>query len=179
MAVLLHAGALAVMVIGTCCVAASGRRLRVREALLALIMLAAMTDVVLAASVLAPVWWAGVLLLAALLSVVAAPGSRARPADRRARAMDALGAVLMAGLFAIMSGDTGAAAADGHHGHGGSSSALLWGFVAASALFAAASAHMGVAMRMPHVSVAARAMRRAAPISMGVSVLLMAAVVVV
>lgn len=178
MAELLHAGAWAATAVSTCCAAASGRRLRVREMVLALAMLVAMSDVVLGWNLLAPLEWAGVLLALALVSVAVAPGTRSgSSADRSASAMDALGAVLMAGLFVLMSGDP--AAATGAHGsHGLSASPLIGLALAAGGLFAAASVHMAVSMRMPRPAPPARVrvLRRAAPLAMGASVVLMAAV---
>lgn len=175
MAELLHAGAWIATAVSTCCVAASGRRLRVRESILALTMLLAMSDVVLGWGLLPSVGWAGVLLVAALACAIAVPGTRSGPsADRSARAMDALGAVLMAGLLTLMSGDVHASA-PGHGAHAASASVLIWAALAASGLFTAASVHMAVRMRMPS-RVAARVLllRRAAPLAMGASVVLMA-----
>lgn len=176
MAELLHAGAWAATAVSTCCVAASGRRAGVRDFALALTMLVAMSDVVLGWGLLLPVGWAGVLLAVALASVIAR--RRATPtADRSGPAMDALGAILMAALLAMMSGDPGASTGV-HASHGLSSSSLTWAVLAGSGLFAAASVHMAVRMRMPGpaVPVRSRVLRRAAPLAMGVSVVLMAAV---
>lgn len=178
MADLLHAGAWAAAAVSTCCVAASGRRLRVQESVLALAMLLAMSDVVLGWGLLVPVGWAAVLLVVAVMSVIVAPGARsASPAHRTARAMDALGAVLMAGLFVLMSGDPHVSAG-GHGSHGLSGSALTWMALVGSGLFAAASVHMAVMMRMPNPEMPARVqvLHRVAPLAMGASVVLMAAV---
>lgn len=177
---LLHAGALAASVVGTCCVAASGPRTRVWEFVLAVVMLAAMTDVVLGLGLLAPVWWAAVILLTSMLSIIGPHGRRtAPPSVRRAHAMDALGGILMAALLVLMSG--GAVSAGEHAGHGVSSTTIAGAVVAASVLFAGASVHMAVTMRMPRPAapVRLRVLRRTVPLSMGVSVLLMAALVVV
>jgi hypothetical protein len=181
MAELLHAGAWAATAVSTCCVAASGRRLRARELVLALAMLLAMSDVVLGWNLLAPLGWAGVLLVLALVSVAVAPGTRSgSSADRSASAMDALGAVLMAGLLVLMSGDPGASAGShGAHGpHGLWTSPITGLALAAGGLFAVASVHMAVSMRMPQPAPPARVrvLRRAAPLAMGASVVLMAAV---
>lgn len=172
---LLHTGAWIATAVSTCCVAGSGRRLRVRESILALTMLMAMSDVVLGWGLLPSVGWAGVLLLAALACVIAVPGTRsADSADRSAPAMDALGAVLMAGLLLLMSGDVHASA-PGHGAHAASGTALIWAALAVSGLFTAASVHMAVRMRMPsRVATRARVLRRAAPLAMGASVVLMA-----
>lgn len=178
MAELLHAGAWAATAVSTCCVAASGRRLRVRESVLALAMLLAMSDVVLGWGLILPVGWAATLLAVALASVIASPGARSKSSpDRSTRAMDALGAVLMAGLLVLMSGDAHASAG-GHGSHGASGVALTWAALAASGLFATASVHMAVTMRMPQPAVPARVrvLRRTAPLAMGASVVLMAAV---
>jgi hypothetical protein len=179
MAELLHAGAWAATAVSTCCLAASGRRLRVRESVLAMVMLLAMSDVVFGGGVLAPVGWAALLLVVALVSVTAAPGRRAgAQEDRSGRAMDALGAILMAGLLVLMAGDA-SAAGGGHGSHGTSAgSGLVWTAVVASGLFAAASVHMAVRMRMPHPATPVRVqlLRRAAPLAMAASVVLMAAV---
>ncbi|MCC2032496.1 hypothetical protein [Microbacterium allomyrinae] len=179
MAELLHTGALAATALSTCCAAAAGPRARVRELALALIMLAAMADVVGGWGLLAPVWWAALLVVVAMGSAVSRARRAVSSADRSARAMDALGAILMAALLLLMSGGTVSTGA--HAGHGVSSSALVWTVVAASVLFAAASVHMGVKTRMPQPPSPARArvLRRIAPLAMGASVLLMAAVVVV
>lgn len=175
MAELLHAGAWVATAVSTCCFAASGRRLRVRESVLALTMLLAMSDVVLGWGLFPSVGWAGVLLVVALACVVVVPGARSgSSADRAVPAMDALGAVLMAGLLMLMSGDV-YASATGHGGHGMSGSALIWAALAASGLFAAASVHMAVRMPMPSSAPAhARVLRRVAPVAMGSSVVLMA-----
>jgi hypothetical protein len=175
MAELLHAGAWIATAVGTCCVAGSGRRLRVRESVLALTMLLAMSDAMLGWGLLPSVGWAGVLLLAALACVIAVPGTRSGPsADRSAPAMDALGAVLMAGLLMLMSGDVHASA-PGHGAHAASGSALTGAALAASGLFTTASVHMAVRMPMPSRAAArVRVLRRAAPLAMGASVVLMA-----
>ena len=176
---LLHAGAWVATAVSTCCVAASGRRLRVRESVLALTMLLAMSDMALGWPLLSPLGWAGVLLGMALACVIAVPGTRSRPSgDRSAPAMDALGAVLMAGLLLLMSGDAHAPAS-GHGAHATSGAALIWAALAAGGLFAAASVHMAMKMRMPNPATArVRVLRRAAPLAMGASVLLMAATLV-
>lgn len=175
MAELLHAGAWIATAVSTCCVAGSGRRLRVRESILALTMLLAMSDVVLGSGLLPSVGWAGVLLLAALACVIAVPGTRSGGSvDRSAPAMDALGAVLMAGLLLLMSGDVHASA-PGHGAHAASGSALIWAALAVSGLFTAASVHMAVRMPMPsQAATRVRVLRRAAPLAMGASVVLMA-----
>jgi hypothetical protein len=179
MAELLHAGAWAATAVSTGCVAASGRTLRVRECLLALAMLFAMSDMALGWGLLPPVGWAAALLIVAVISVIAAPGARpTSSADRSTRAMDALGAVLMAGLLALMSGDAHASGG-GHGAHEASGAALTLAALAACGLFAAASVLMALTMRMPHpaVSVRVRVLRRTAPLAMGASVVLMTAVV--
>ena len=180
MAELLHAGAWAATAVSTCCVTASGRRIRVRELALALVMLVAMSDVVLGWGLLAPVWWAASLVVVSMISVVAARHGRAAPSgDRSALAMDSLGAILMAALLVVMSGGTSSTAE--HAGHSVSSSALMWTILAASGLFTAASVHMAVRMRMPGPAAPVRVLvvRRIAPLAMGTSVLLMAAVILV
>jgi hypothetical protein len=183
---ILHAGALIATALSTCCVAAS-RRPRVRDLALALLMLAAMVDLVAGAHLVAPIWWAAALLIVSLGVVV---GPRVRAGDgalRSARAMDALGGVLMAALLVLMS-PGGEAAASGapsasaavtaHAAHGGSGPVALLVVLGALA-FGAAAIVMGAAMRMPAPGVWRHRVRRAAPISMGLSVALMAAVVVV
>ncbi|MDF2579149.1 MAG: hypothetical protein K0S49_728 [Microbacterium sp.] len=179
MAELLHAGALATTVLSTCCAAAAGPRARARELALALIMLVAMADVVVGWGLLAPVWWAALLVIVAMASAISRARRAASSVARSARAMDALGGILMAALLLVMS--SGTVSTGEHAAHGVSPSALVWAVVAASVLFAAASVHMGVTMRMPHpvAPVRVRVVRRIAPLAMGASVLLMAAVVVV
>ncbi|WP_345801642.1 hypothetical protein AAIB33_00665 [Microbacterium sp. AZCO] len=178
--VLLHAGALGATALSICCLAASRPRVRMQELVLAVAMLLAMTDVVLGLSLVAPVWWAAVILATAMLSTAGLRDRGSSRAVRSARAMDALGAILMATLLLLMAGP-GAAGDDAHAGHGVSSTALACAVVGASAVFAAASVHMAVTMRMPRAAASfpVYVLRRAAPLAMGASVLLMAAVAVV
>ncbi|GAA1682334.1 hypothetical protein [Microbacterium lacus] len=177
MAEVLHAGAWIATAVSTCCVAGSGRRLRVRESVLALGMLLAMSDVVLGWGLLPTVGWAGVLLVAALACATAVPGTRSGcPEDRSGPAMDAMGAVLMAGLLLLMSGDVHASGG-GHGSHAASGEAMAWLAFAAGVAFASASAHMSLTMRVPTgIPARACALRRTAPLAMGASVVLMAAV---
>lgn len=183
MAELLHVGAFAATAVSTCCVAASGRRLPVRELALAVLMLVAMADVVLGWGLVAAVWWAAALVVSSMLAVVVPGGRPLASAVRLTRAMDGVGGILMAALLLLMSGAGAGAVGEhaAHSAHDGSSSALIWAVVAASVVFAAASIRMGLTMRMPspHATPRSRVLRRVAPLAMGLSVLLMAAVVLV
>lgn len=184
---ILHAGALVATALSTCCVAAS-RRPRVRDLALAVVMLAAMVDIVVGTHLLAPIWWAAA-LLAVSLGVVAGPRLPAGDGSlRSARAMDALGGVLMAALLVLMSAPAGETAARGapsasaavtaHATHGGATPVALL-VVTAALAFGLVAVGMGAAMRMPARGRWRHRLRRTAPISMGLSVALMAAVFVV
>lgn len=183
MSEILHAGALAATALSTCCAAASPRP-RVRDLALALVMLAAMVDIVAGFGLLAPIWWAAALLAVSLVVVIDPRIRAGDDAGRPARAMDALGGVLMAALLVMMSPArdlspaVASAALDAHAAHGGATPVALL-VVAAALTFGLVAVFMGASMRMPAPNRWRHRLRRAAPISMGLSVALMAVVVAV
>lgn len=164
----LHVGALVTTAAGACCVAADRPAARVRELLIAALMLLAMGDMVLGGGRVPAVFWAAALLLAALVAV--APGRTRRGKDRRMRAFDALGAVLMASL--LLAAHVPASPGSSHHGSGAVPLvALTLVGVAAYAvggvvLFVTAHRDRPLITRLP-------------PLAMGVSAVLMAAPLVV
>lgn len=182
---LLHLGALAATAVSTCCVAARGRRFTVRDFLLAVTMLIAMADVGLGIGAVAPIGWSAILIVFSLLAVTTMSGRPVPRSARTSRAMDAMAGVIMAALLIPMAPRGGAplAGAGVHGGHiemGVSAAPLTWTVVVAGVAFAAASLHMGMRMRPPGSGegseVRIRALTRAAPIAMAVSVLSMVGV---
>lgn len=160
----LHVGALVATAAGACCVAADRPAARVRELLIAALMLLAMGDMVLGGGRVPPVFWAAGLLLAALVSV--APGRTRRGADRRMRAFDALGAVLMAAL--LLAAHVPASTGLSHHGAGAIPLVALT--LAGVALYAVGGVVLFVTEHRDRSLIA-----RLPPLAMGASVALMAA----
>lgn len=168
---LLHAGALASTSVAACCVAADRRRTRVRELVTAAVMVLAMADAVAGHGVPA-VWWSAAMLAGALWLVVPARRRDGRDGARAMRALDAAGAVIMAALMLLLGVAHDPAASDGAH-HGVSSAALEGGLVTAAVGYAAVA--VGLALSRPdHGGL----LRRVPPLGMAVSVLLMAAALV-
>ncbi|KAA9108065.1 hypothetical protein [Microbacterium rhizomatis] len=100
----LHVGALGASVLGACCVALDRNRPRVREALLSVVMLAAMIDVAGGLGFVPVVWWSTATLVFALaLAFRRRRGSESRE-QVKARVHAALGGVLMAVLMLAMGG---------------------------------------------------------------------------
>ncbi|WP_438353151.1 hypothetical protein [Microbacterium sp. CJ88] len=145
---LLHAWALAPAAVGTCCLAARRRRVRVPELAASVLMLLAMMDAASPAPRIAPVWWAAVLLGGAM-ALAAVRGARRRPACAAARpgalpgallmsVHTATGMVAMAALLLAMAAGSGTA---GAHPHGVSSAALHVLLLAGAAAYAVVSAY--------------------------------------
>lgn len=165
----LHAGALAATAAGACCVAADRPAARVRELLIAALMLLAMGDMVVGGGRVPAVFWAAALLVAALISV--APGPTRRGAERRMRAFDALGAVLMAAL--LLAAHAPASPGSSHHGAGALPLVLLTLVgVAAYAvggvvLFATTHRERPLVVRLPPLAMGTSAVLMAVPLSLG------------
>lgn len=165
----LHVGALVTTVAGACCVAADRPAARVRELVIAALMLLAMGDMVIGGGRVPAVFWSAVLLLAAL--VVVAPGRARGRDDRRMRAFDALGAVLMAAL--LLAAHVPASAGSSHHGAGAIPLVLLTlaGVVAyavgGAALFVTAHRDRPLVTRLPPLAMGASAVLMAAPLVVG------------
>lgn len=174
---LLHTGALTLTGLGACCVAADRPRARVRELALGVLALLAMGDIVLW-HVVAPVWWCAALVAASVLSVLAAPGRRFLAGDERAaRAMDAIGGVVMGALMLLMTDPKGAV--EGVHAGHGASLGLVTALVCIAALaYAVGALRMAVRMPRRQHSTVSIALRRLAPVAMSGSMLLMTAAVV-
>ncbi|CAH0157137.1 hypothetical protein [Microbacterium sp. Bi128] len=162
----LHAGALVATAAGACCVAADRPASRVRELLIAAVMLLAMGDMVVGGGRVPAVFWAAALLVAALISV--APGPARRGAGRRMRAFDALGAVLMAAL--LLAAHVPASPGSSHHGAGALPLVLLTLVgVAAYAvggvvLFATTHRERPLIVRLPPLAMGASAVLMAVPL---------------
>ncbi|MFT4305306.1 MAG: hypothetical protein QM604_00280 [Microbacterium sp.] len=139
MAEILHLWALAPAAVGTCCLAADGRRTRGRipELAASALMLLAMADAA-GPGWIAPVYSAG-LLLAAAMTLVALRGARReghRRRDRAELAMTAHAAVGLIVMAALLLGMDHAAEASGGHAHGPSAAAVAALFVAGAAAYA-------------------------------------------
>ncbi|SIT76529.1 hypothetical protein [Microbacterium sp. RU33B] len=136
---ILHACALAPAAIGTCCLAADRRRVRVPEIAASLVMMIAMLDAAFW-RVVPVVVWAGILLLAAM-ALAAVRSSRraslvvASPSERGMTLHATLGLVVMAALLIGM--DHGSSASS--HAHGLSAGALVGLLLAGAVAYAAAS----------------------------------------
>lgn len=134
----LHAWALAPTALGTCCLIAARRRVRVSEIAASVLMLLAMLDTALPGQVLAPVFWA-VLLIVGAIGIAAVRRVRSRaaassvPAHSRADPAlhTTLGLVVMAALLLGMPGH----GATGGHAHTGMGPTVL--IIAAVAYIAA------------------------------------------
>lgn len=165
----LHAGALVATAAGACCVAADRPASRVRELLIAALMLLAMGDMVVGGGRVPAVFWAAALLVAALISV--APGPARRGAERRMRAFDALGAVLMAAL--LLAAHVPASPGSSHHGSAAVPLVLLTVVgVAAYAvggvvLFATTHRERPLIVRLPPLAMGASAVLMAVPLALG------------
>ncbi len=165
----LHVGALVTTAAGACCVAADRPAARVRELLIAALMLLAMGDMALGGGRVPAVFWAAALVLAALVAV--APGRARREGARRMRAFDALGAVLMASL--LLAAHVPASAGSSHHGTGAMPLVVLT-IVGAGAyavggavLFATAHRDGPLVSRLPPLAMGASAVLMAAPLVVG------------
>ena len=114
---ILHLWALAPAAVGTCCLPADRRRVRAPELTASALMLIAMLDAA-TVGLVATVFWAGMLLLAAMALAGVRSGRRRHPA-RRADTMTvhtALGLVVMAALLLTM--PAGQPSAPSGHAHG-------------------------------------------------------------
>lgn len=165
----LHVGALVATAAGACCVAADRPAARVRELLIAALMLFAMGDMVVGGGRVPPVFWAAALLFAALVAV--APGRARRGDDRRMRAFDALGAVLMASL--LLAAHVPASPGSAHHGAGAMPLVVLTLVGVASyavggvVLFVTAHRDRPLITRLPPLAMGASAVLMAAPLVVG------------
>lgn len=169
---LLHTWAIAPAAIGACCLAADRGRARWPDAVVSALMLAAMLDAVLT-RFLAPVYWAAILIGAAM-ALAAATSPRRRSASPTPRGgmgvHTALGLIAMATLQLGMAHGTADGALAGMaaaHAHGDtgrtlSATAMVIGAIAYAAFTAAL-------LTRSH-----RALERVQLACMGVSVLLMA-----
>ncbi len=160
MAEILHAWALAPAAVGTCCLAAEGRRARMPELAASVLMLLAMMDAARPASLVAPVFWTA-LLLAAALALAALRGPRragsAGPTSTQSEPTvhTAVGLVVMGALLVGM-GHADASA--GAHEHGGPALAgvlLVGGTAYALAAAVAALRAHGLLGRAQHLGMAA------------------------
>lgn len=139
---LLHVWALAPAAIGTCCLAADRRRVRAPELSVSVLMLVAMADAAYS-SVIAPIYWA-ILLLAAAMALAALRGARRRGeraphGDRAMTLHSAFGLIVMAALLVAMTGGGPTMMSASEHSHGASGSLLSFAIIVAVALYAAAS----------------------------------------
>lgn len=165
----LHVGALVATAAGACCVAADRPAARVRELLIAALMLLAMGDMIVGGGRVPTVFWAAALLFAALVAV--APGRVRREGDRRMRAFDALGAVLMASL--LLAAHVPASSGSSHHGAGAMPLVILTlvGVAAYAvggvALFVTAHRDRPLVTRLPPLAMGASAVLMAAPLVVG------------
>lgn len=165
----LHVGALVATAAGACCVAADRPAARVRELFIAVLMLLAMGDMVLGGARVPAVFWAAALLAAALVAV--APGRARGGENRRMRAFDALGAVLMAAL--LLAAHVPASPGSSHHGAGamplvaltlvGVALYAIGGVV----LFVTAHRDRPLITRLPPLAMGASAVLMAAPLAVG------------
>ncbi len=130
----LHAGALGASAVGACCLALDSRRPRVREALLALVMLAAMVDLAAGLRLIPVVVWSAATLVLSLALAVRRRASAEPPERLRARVHASLGGVLMAALMLAMGGLHGGS---GHHS--GSPAVFASVLVVAAVTYAVAS----------------------------------------
>ncbi|MFT4212993.1 MAG: hypothetical protein QM626_14100 [Microbacterium sp.] len=139
MAEILHVWALAPAAIGTCCLAADGRRARARvpELVASALMLLAMVDAA-GPGWVAPVYSAALLLLAAM-ALAALRGARRGRHRRRTRAelaMTVHAAVGLVVMAALMLGMGHASGVSGAHVHGPSAATVTVLFLAGGAAYA-------------------------------------------
>lgn len=152
---LLHAWAVAPAALSTCCLAAQPGAFRARAAELAAsaLMVVAMIDAALTA-VLAPVFWAGI-LLAAAMALAARHGLRLRrapsttagpPAGGGPIVHGALGMIAMGALMLAMGHDRVAGVVSDHEHH---ASTVSFGvlLIAGAAVYAAASVALALRQR--------------------------------
>lgn len=169
---LLHAWAIAPAALGACCLAADRGRARWPDAVAAALMLAAMLDAVLS-RIMAPVYWAALLVAAAMaLAAWNSPRRRGpRPSGRTGMDVhSALGLVAMAALQLGMPHGPSAgvlAAVRAGHEHGGGGPLLTAVLLAGAVAYAVFSAAL---LTRSH-----RGLERAQLLCMGASVALMAA----
>lgn len=166
----LHLWALAPATVGACCVAADRGRARVPELAAAALMLLAMADAASGTGLIAPVYWA-VLLVVGAMALAALRGARRGAGSRGARSsgaavvraragvrmphpsramtlMTALGLIVMAVLMVAMTGPVGAAASPAAaHAHGGASVAGATGALALAGAIAYAGVSVVAAVR--------------------------------
>jgi hypothetical protein len=164
----LHVGALVATAAGACCVAADRPAARVHELFIAVLMLLAMGDMVIGGGRVPAVFWAAALLAAALVAV--APGRARGGENRRMRAFDALGAVLMAAL--LLAAHVPASSGSSHHGAGTMPLVVLT--LVGVALYAIGSVVLFVTAHRERPLIT-----RLPPLAMGASAVLMAAPLVV
>lgn len=144
MADLLHLWALAPATLGACCVAADRGRARAPELAASVLMVLAMADAATGAALIAPVFWAALLVVAAI--ALAAVRGRRRAEGTHATPgmtiMTTLGLVVMAALTIAM-GAHGSGHAGGH-GHGVGAAGLAVGVGGMTAAYVGASAVLAV-----------------------------------
>lgn len=136
---ILHAWALAPAAIGTCCLAADWRRVRVPELAASLVMMIAMLDAAFW-RVVPVVVWAGTLLVAAMALAAVRSSRRASavvhsPSERGMTLHSTLGLVVMAALLIGMGHSSSASP----HPHGLSAGALGGLLLAGAIAYATAS----------------------------------------
>ncbi|QKJ20479.1 hypothetical protein [Microbacterium hominis] len=166
-ALTLHAGALVPTAIGTCCLAADRRRVRLPELAASLLMLLAMLDVWLTGWV-AGVYWAAALIGGALALAAWRRPRRRLAGDRGERPMLAhttIGMIAMAMLLVTMVAAHPESAGSHAHAHGGVPIDAL--VLAGCAAYAVSSAVLAARMT--------RRGERAQVLTMGIAVLMMAA----
>lgn len=169
---LLHAWAIAPAAIGACCVAADRGRARWPDSVASALMLIAMLDAALTGLV-APVYWAAVLLGAAMALAAwqrprRSPGGSEASTPGPMTVHTGLGLVAMAALQVGMVPQPAATTAATAHAHGGA----VGGSLLAVLLLGGAVAYAALSALL--VLRAHRRLDRAQLICMGVSVLLMA-----
>ncbi|MDQ1128850.1 hypothetical protein [Microbacterium sp. SORGH_AS_0888] len=162
---ILHAWALAPAAAGACCLAADRRRVRAPELAASALMLLAMADAALTGLV-AAVYWAGMLLLAAMTLAALRRDRRGlerHPGERTMTLHTTTGLVTTAALMLVGGHHPGA----GGHVHGVSVATLAAAVLAACAGYAVWSAVSALRTRAT--------LERAQYAAMGASILLMAA----
>lgn len=136
---LLHAGSLAGCAVAAGSAALTRQRDHRREIALAVVMVAAMVDALVAGGI-PVVYWSITIAVLAIVTMVRSDARTAATAVRVRRAVSAVGSILMATLMLFMD-STGAAPTAGQH-HSGSPSAVVAGL----ALLAVACAAIWIAL---------------------------------
>lgn len=170
MADLLHLWALAPATLGACCVAADRGRARAPELAASVLMVLAMADAATGAGLIAPVFWA-VLLIAAAMTLAALRGRRRSGASHPVplmAVMTTLGLVVMAALTVAM-GVHATGHTDGH-AHGVGAAGLALGVGAVTAGYVGASGVLAV-RGMPRLDRLQYAAMGASTLLMGLAVL--------